>query len=634
MNTALPPVAPSVTAELVAGLPPRLGKRLDAGVGRLAGLPVVRDGDTVSIALDDATRLELHAPDGAVRSADAIRCGCLLAPACLHRAAAASAAPVAAPGADEDTGTDTDMGTDTSADSGAGNGAPAAGMPPAGAPPASAVSGAPPRPGAAGRVGRAEETDRADPAGATGPAAGEVAAPDQREAAGALYDAAAAVLEAGADGSGAVLQAGLLRASHTARLAGLPRPAASAVSAVNALRAARGADPAYRLADLVTALCETLSVSHRVPSAAGPELAALRGTARRRYAPDGSLRLYGLFCEPVFTATGYAGAVTWTADAEGRLLTVPDVAPGGVGRATGAADRAVRVGDTSLTHRELSRAGLVVSGATVSPTGRLGAGARVRAVRASGAGWDEPPLDRLWAAPVAGQIARSLDGEGHGLLFLDVTVLGTAREAAGDVLLAGCGGLTVRLAAAHDDPGLPHRDNLRRLAGAVGSRLRVIARLSPAPYPRALLLASSHPTDRARRVDMGLDRLQQADLPAPRPAGGVAVPPAADGAPLHLLRRRVHQAVSGGRRVLAFPGSDAGDGRRLRAHGLATAAELLEALRAGAADRSRDAFGRLLPADAGRFARVWLAAARYTEEIDRALCAAAWEDVPAAAPGT
>ncbi|NEA17799.1 hypothetical protein, partial [Streptomyces halstedii] len=432
----------------------------------------------------------------------------------------------------------------------------------------------------------------------------------------------------------AVLQAALLRAAHTARTAGLPRPAAAAVSVVNALRAARGADPAYRLTDLVSALRDTLAVAHRIPAATGSELTALRGTSRQAYVPDGSLRLYGLFCEPVLTATGYAGAVTWTADAEGRLYTVSDVAPGGVGRAVGAADRAVRIGDTALTHRELSRAGLAVSGATVSPTGRLGAGAKVRAVRASGADWNGPPLDRLWAVPVAEQVARALDGDGHGLLFLDIVVLGSVREAAGDVLLADCDGLPVRLAVAHDDPGLPHRDNVRHLAAARGTRLRAVARLSPAPHARALLLATGHPTDPGARVDLGLDRLQHADLPALPPPAPTAAPPGADEAPLHLLSRRVHQAASGGRRVLAFPGAGSADGGRLRGCGLATAAELLAALEAAAAERSRDPFGRLLPADTGLFARAWLAAARYTQEIDRAWCAAAWNTVRATAPRT
>lgn len=586
MSTELPAVAPGVTAELVAALSPRLRKRLDAGVAKLAARAVVRDGDTVRISVDDeGSLLELHAPGGVVTDAAAVRCGCLLAPDCLHRAAAASAAPVG-----DASGT-----VETPAEGSDGRRAPG--------------------PTAAETPGPAH-----DPAPAPAPEGEEAATPSQLTAAQALLAAAAAVLDAGTDGSGAVVQAELLRAAHTARLAGLPRAASAAVSVVTALRAARAADPAFRLADLVTALSETLYVAHRVPSATGGELTELRGSVRRPYTPDGSLRLYGLFSEPVLTASGYAGAVTWTADAAGRLCSVSDVAPGGAGRAVGAADRAVRVGDTALTHRALSRAGLAVSGATLSPTGRLGAGKGVRAVRASGVDWRAEPLDGLWAVPVAEQVGRALGG-GHDLLFLEVTLVGPVRETTGDCLLADCGGVPLRLTVAHDHPALPYRDNLRLLAAARGSRLRVIARLAPAPHARAQLLASEHPTLAGQRVDLGLDRLQLADVPAPVPAG-TASPP--EEAPLHLLRRRVAQAASGGRRVLAFPGDSAADSRRLRRHGLATAGDVLDELLAAAAERSRDVFGRLLPADTGRFARTWLAAARYTDEVERVLCTAAW----------
>ncbi|MFG2359164.1 hypothetical protein [Streptomyces sp. NPDC048521] len=579
MSPDLPPVVPSVTADLVGALSPRLRKRLDAGVAKLAACAVVRDGDTVRIAVDDTTDVVLHAPGGTVTSADAIRCGCLLAPGCLHRAAAASAAPVAGDAPVTD---------------------------PAGAEAKEST--------AAVQTGTAGQAERAD---------AEAATADQRAAARAVHGAAAAVLEAGTDGAGAVLQAELLRAAHTARLAGLPRACAAAVSVVTGVRAARSADPGYRLADFADALAGVLGLTHRLPQATGPELTELRGTVRQPYRPDGSLRLYGLFSEPVLTASGYAGAVTWTADAHGRLYTVSDVAPGGPARATGAADRTVRIGDTALTHRELSRAGLAVSGATVSPTGRLGAGAAVRAVRAPGAAWPSEPLDRLWTVPVAEQVARALDG-GQDLLFLEVTLMGTVREASGDCLLADCAGLPLRLAAAHDDPSLPYRDNLRVLAAARGSRLRVVARLVPGPLPRALLLATEHPSDPAARLDLGLDRLQQADLPTRTVPPPAAVASAGDEAPLHLLRRRVHQAVSGGRRVLALSRDGSGDGVRLRRLGLATAGDLLDDLHSAAADRARDAFGRLLASDTDRFARAWLAAAVYTSAVERALCANAW----------
>ncbi|MFF3372503.1 hypothetical protein ACFYXF_06030 [Streptomyces sp. NPDC002680] len=636
MSPHLPPVTPAVTAELVEALTPRLRKRLDAGIAKLAGRPVVVDGDTVRIAVDDDTDLVLHAPGGVVTSADAIHCGCLLAPACLHRAAAASTAPVAEsePGSDSGAGAGTDSGAGAGADAdansssdagagakaGTGTGAGAKAWTGAGA---DTKAGARAGAGAGAEAGAAQETrSSALPVPPPPSEADTTTTAEQAAAARTLYEATGAVLEAGADGAGAVLQAELLRAAHSARLTGLPRAAASAASVVTGLRAARAADPAYRLADLVAALRDVLGVAHRLPHATGAEVAALRGIVRQPYTPDGSLRLYGLFSEPILTATGYAGAVTWTADATGRLCTVSDVAPGGSGRAVGAADRAVRIGDTALTHRELSRAGLAVSGATVSPTGRLGTGAGVRAVRASGASWSAEPLDRLWAVPVGEQVTRALGG-GHGLLFLDVTLVGTVREAAGDCLLADCDGLTLHLAAAHDHPALPYRDNLRHLAAARNTRLRIIARLTPAPLPRALLLAATHPGDPDARLDLGLDRLQHADLPtsAPPPAD---TPPTVDEAPLHLLRRRVHQAASGGRRALAFPGDSAAESRRLHRLGFVTAADLLDELHAAASNRSRDAFGRLAPADVYRFTRAWLAAAHYTDEVDRALCADAW----------
>lgn len=91
----LPPVPPEVTAAVVAALSPRLRKRLDAAVEKLAARPVTSDGGICRIAVDDETFVELHAPGGTVTAEDAIRCGCLLAPACVHRAAAAALAPIA-----------------------------------------------------------------------------------------------------------------------------------------------------------------------------------------------------------------------------------------------------------------------------------------------------------------------------------------------------------------------------------------------------------------------------------------------------------------------------------------------------------------------------------------------------------
>ncbi|MDX3058938.1 hypothetical protein PV394_27995, partial [Streptomyces sp. NE06-03E] len=468
----------------------------------------------------------------------------------------------------------------------------------------------------------------------------DVASPAQRVAADAVWSAAAAVLEAGVEGAGAVAQAALLRAAHTARLQHLPRAAGAALSVVTLLRAARAGDPSYRTPDLVTALAELLGTAHRVGTASGAELAAVRGRARRPYSPDGSLRLYGLFTEPVVTDSGHGGARTWVAGPDGRLCTVGDVAPGGVGRALGVADRAVRLGESALTHRELGRAGLAVSGATVSPDGRLGAGKGVKAVTARGAAWTEPPLAALWETPPLQQAVRALratsryadpDAGGSDLLFLDVELRGAVRDPGGTCLLASCdGGIAVRLAVADDDPALAHRDNLMLLATAPGTRLRIIGRLLPALHPRLALLACSHPTGEGT-IDLGFDRLRRADLPVPDAPVHPAPPEPGDSganSPLHLLERRVEQTVPAGRAALGMLGDVSAEARRLRRAGLPTAAGLLAALCASAARRERDAFGRLLPADTDGFATHWLAAARYTSAVSESLCAAAWEPRP------
>ncbi|MFI2780800.1 hypothetical protein [Streptomyces sp. ALB3] len=589
----LPPVAPEVTATLVEDLSPRLRKRLDAAVTKFGARPAHRDGDTVTIAVDEETDLRLHAPGGVVATADAITCGCLLAPSCLHRAAAACAAPTADP-------------------------APEPSGQPAGPP-----TGGAPHPGSTSPTSPAPAPDELSPA--------------QRDAARSLWSAAAAVLEAGVDGAGAVAQAALLRAAHTARLQHLPRAAGAALSVVTLLRAARAGDPSYRTADLVTALAELLGTAHRVPSATGAELAGLRGRVRRPYSPDGSLRLYGLFTEPLVTDSGHGGVRTWVAGSDGRLYTVGDVAPGGVGRALGVADRAVRLGESALTHRELGRAGLAVSGATVSPDGRLGAGKGVKAVTARGAAWTEPPLAALWETPPCQQAIRALrstspyadpDIGGSDLLFLDVELCGTVREPGGSCLLARCDGdLPVRLTVADDDPALAHRDNLMLLATAPGTRLRIIGRLIPALHPRLALLACSHPTGEGT-IDLGYDRLARADIPLPPALVHPAPPePGSTGthSPLHLLERRVEQTVPAGRAALGMLGDVSSEARRLRRSGLPTAAALLTALCASAARRERDPFGRLLPADTDGFATHWLTAARYTSAVSESLCAAAWK---------
>ncbi|MFJ7905870.1 hypothetical protein [Kitasatospora sp. NPDC096204] len=663
-----PGVRPEVVAEVVAGLSARLQKRLDGAAAKLAERPVVREGDEWRVEVDEETVLVLHAPGGVVTGEADVRCGCLLAPACVHRAAAVTLCPLAEP-------------------------EPAVGPGPA------SGSASEPEPGGgtataatetAATETAAESVDRSSPTPLTAV---------EFEAVRHLHQAAAAVLAAGVSGAGAVSQAELLRAAHRARLAGLHRAAAAAVTVVTRVRAARSGAPDHRLVDLVAGLRELLGLTTALAAGAAP-VVELRGTARQAYREEGGLRLYGLFAEPVLTAT-HAGAVSWAVDANGRLSTIAEVMPhddaaAAAPQAVGAGNRTVRLGDAALSHREFSRAGLAVQGATRSTGGRLGAGASVRAVRATGTAWTAEPATRLWSEPAPAQVARALAAQelpyesrpaGSDLLFLDVTLLGTAPTGPGGTpqLLARCtagapasgpaggplGGPVVVLRPAHEHPDLPFRANLALLATTPGLRLRVIGRLERADRPELRLLAIgtppddpgplSRPVERAGRVNLGLERLQTADLAAPATASAAQADPAAApaaepadastaetaqptaqptapapgsvpyGPPVHVLGRRVEQTVTTGRHALASgEASAAADRALLRAAGLVTAAELLDGLRAAAAHRQRDVFGRIVTDDHETFATAWLTAASYTEELATALCAAAWSEEGAA----
>ncbi|MFF2073990.1 hypothetical protein ACFVXG_04455 [Kitasatospora sp. NPDC058162] len=645
-----PGVRPEVVAEVVSALSARLQKRLDGAAAKLADRPLSRDGDEWRVQVDEEAVLVLHAPGGVVTGPANVRCGCLLAPACVHRAAAVTLCPLAEAG-------------DPEADDPVAVGIPATATPEA---PATATATTKPAP---------------EPAPAT-------LTPAERAAARQLHRAACALLAAGVSGAGAVAQAELLRSGHGARVAGLYRPAAAAVAVVTRIRAARSGAPDHRLADLVAGLRELLglttvltSAPAGAPAGTPTPLAALRGTARQAYAEEGGLRLYGLFAEPVLTST-HAGVVSWAVDAGGRLSTVAEVTPHGDAAtaaplAVGAGNRTVRLGDAALTHREFSRAGLAVQGATRSTGGRLGAGASVRAVRATGAAWTAEPVARLWAESPAAQVARALAAQelpyesrpaGSDLLFLDVVLLGTAPTGPGGALqllarTAGSSGSVIALCPGHEHPDLAFRANLALLATVPGLRLRLIGRLERADRPELRVLAVGTPpgapdrdtpdgdttgglalpADRADRVNLGLERLQTADLPADLPADPPADPstgrpkepsagPSAElptappvGPPVHVLGRRVEQAVTTGRSALApSAAAAAADRGLLRAAGLVTAAELLDGLRAAAADQPRDVFGRIVTDDHEAFATAWLAAADYTEALATALCSAAW----------
>ncbi|MET7530392.1 hypothetical protein [Streptomyces goshikiensis] len=630
-SVLLPAVAPEVLAEAVENLSGRLRKKLDAAIeGCAAGAVRAADGSVGVRFGEDAVVTLRPGPSGVVTEADQAVCGCLLAPRCLHRAAVLGASPIAdpeepappAPGPDPVTGPGVTDGPGAAARAVAG---PAAG------------------PGAAAEAGPGAGTGAGATAapGAEGAAEGGALTAAQLRAAAGLWGAAAEALAAGVTAGGAVVQAELLRAAHTARIAGLPRAEAAALRVVRGLRAARDRSAAQRLAELTGAFRELLYTAGMLASGAAG--AGLTGAVRRSYEAGGSLRVYGLCREPVLSATGYGGVATHLLGVDGAHYSVSDVRPGGLARARGAGAASVALGGAVLDHAGLARGGLRVVGATVSPEGRLGAGRGVRATAVGGVAWGEGPTAALFSRPAAEAVAAMpAEGAEPGLLGCDVRVVG----ASGDHVLVReltPGSPLLRLAPAHPHPELPHAANLRRIAGCPGLVLRVLGRpdLDRAATLRPLAVGpvpgAEHslrlPPEWLGRADLGYDRLQGAHFPGDAeglvpevsaPAAGTD--PLAD-SPLWRVRRLLEAGVAGGRRAVAEAARGAEPAAlaaALRRAGFGSAAELAAALTAEADRRPRDAFGRLAEASAERYAWAWLAAAAHLAAAERSLVAASW----------
>ncbi|MFE6844905.1 hypothetical protein [Streptomyces sp. NPDC057686] len=615
----LPPVAPEVLAEAVENLTARLRKKLDAAIEGCAAGAVRADDGSVTVRFGEDALVTLRpGPAGTVASADQVVCTCLLAPRCLHRAAVLGAAPLAdaahLPPPQSDPEPDPGSGSQPGA-------APAAGP---------GAAEAFPRPAAVA------------PPNAPEPAPAALTAA-QLGAAAALWQAAAEALAAGATAGGAVVQAELLRAAHTARLAGLPRAEAAALRVVRGLRAARERSGAHRLGDLTGAFRELLHTAGLLASGtAGP---ALTGTVRRAYQPGGSLRVYGLCREPVLSATGYGGVVTHLLAPDGARYSVSDVRPGGLARARGAGSASVALGGAALDHAGLARGGLRIAGATVSADGRLGAGRGVQATPLRGIPWTEEPAAALFARPAAEAVAARLadrdtgpDEAAPALLGCEVTVVGAAGE---DLLVreVRADAPLLRLRAAHPHPELPHTANLRRIAAHPGLVLRVLGRpdldraatlrpLAVGPVPGAEYTLRL-PEEWLGRADLGYDLLQGSHFPP----GSAAAPAAAEGpdlladSPLWRVRRLLETGVAGGRRAVAETARTAEPLTSygpLRRAGFTAAAELATALAAEADRRPRDSFGRMTDPSPDAYAWAWLAASTHLAAAERSLVAASW----------
>ncbi|MGW5577673.1 hypothetical protein [Micromonospora chokoriensis] len=568
----LPAVAPDVVADAVAALPARLRSKLDQALEKQSTWAITTSDSGATVTIDDQVTVTLTTP---LDTAERATCTCLLAPRCLHRAAVLSAAP---------------------------------------------VLGAQPH--------HATETGSDGPTVEVVAPAAPAATADEKAAATQTRDVVAQILEHGVAGAGAVTQADLLRAIHQARAIGLPRLATAATRVVELLRAARQSVPAFRLADLTEALRDVLTVAHLLVSGLGDQQAA-RGVNRRGYSPIGDLRLYGLCTEPLRTTTGHVGAISYLTDGESTIWSLAQARPGDGDTTRNTAQASVNLGDVTISHRELDRAGIIVVNAHASVDRRLSHGRTVQAVRTTGRTWHEEPADALWRQPIPEQAARWLNAfdaapherpAGHDLAFLDGVL---AADQRGLLLRTTQLPGAVRVLAPHDDPALPYVANLRLLAAhATAMPVRMIGRFHGPRQVHGIAMAAPWLPDRfGGHVDLGVDQLQRADLPD----AGTTEPYDNDQPqpPLHLLTHHLQRVVAAGRAALV-PDVDR-DARALTEAQLPTAASVLRELRRAGHRRDRDAFGRLNQQDSSALAVAWLIAAAYQHAAATAVAARSWQ---------
>ncbi|HRH01043.1 MAG TPA: hypothetical protein PLR99_32590, partial [Polyangiaceae bacterium] len=340
-----PRLAPEVLADLVRAVPARVAKRLDASP-LAAEAWVWTAAETVTIAAGDET---VSLTGDVIRTLADVSCTCLLQPRCFHLLAVLSVLPVEAPSA-----------------SGEARGE---------APPAAVDEGAP---AALSREARAS--------------------------AALAFDVGARLLSAGLSRASTLRMGELLRVVHACRRDALPRLESAALAVYESARDLRERDPDFRLEEAAARLAELLLVSSRLVE--GDVSREWRGIGRRTYAERRSLRLAGLGSEPVLSK-GYAGVVTYFTDGE-SVFSAQELMPGDDDRAVHAYDAQLRFGETSLSHREAARGGLLFASAQVSAEGRLGAGKSVVCVATT---HDARLVARLFDAPLASQLARADRGE-------------------------------------------------------------------------------------------------------------------------------------------------------------------------------------------------------------------------------
>lgn len=542
----LPPVAPDVLAEALDGMAARLRRRADALVADRGSWTVHPVDDGLAVDLGEVVTL-LVAPSDTITDPQQVRCGCLLAPRCAHRAAVLTAAPV---------------GQD-----------------------------------------RAVEDSPAAPAPSTAEPSERHLDDEQRRLLDVVGVHLSLLLTGGVHRADAEILGALGADLQLLRVHRLVVAGRALTAVLHGVDVVRGEDDTRQArTDLVRAL-GTLALnvhSLRRADADGGVDEDLLGQERQRYHPVGGLTLDPACVEPVLTGSGFAGVVVTFLDSRERVWTLHRVAPSdlaGIGQRYAAG---VDWGGLSCDVATLSRSKVVVAGATASATGRLGGG---RGVRASLAGSHTPSWERLCTADGRWQVLEGeIAGGGPTGLVLDTPTgradLGHAaaagRDSGGLALLARARGARVQVLVRSEGTGQVLL-GVRPLDDLVATPEELGGHLWPG-------------LDLVRRDWFGeLHRDERHDeLPASEIAAWQAPPSSVREV---LARWLTRSALDGAGAVRGGGASLERDARALRAAGAPFAADLLDRL--VEASHAGEVTGGRWSLDGGAFVRAWLALDRY-----------------------
>lgn len=474
-------ISPSLLAALFESAPGRIRRRLDKQPNVANDWRWEANEQGVQISAGEQT-VTLKTNDGIVESIEQIECTCLLAPKCFHIIACVNVLDaIESPALDTDASPVVDQ-------------------------------------------SHSDESTSSPISSNTGT---EVTS-EMRVASRQIRNAASNLIQVGARGAGALIQAQLLRAAQQCRAAGLPALGNAALRVAESVRLVRRqsnqTDVSSLRQDLTFVLAVTESIARQTPVEPW-----MIGTSRREFHATDVKQLCGWFAEPILTRSGFAGVCVHLLAPNGTAYQISDVRPGPHDWVFQAYRGGIELGTTHITGSQLSRRQLTVQNLTASSEGRLGKGKTTR--------WAErtlpndPPsaLSTRLNEPFTHQLERVFEEGGlpeqarrgaWDLVTFQARILG----AQGPALIAEETETSsvIHLRIANDHPELCFRHNLQLLARCPGVSLQVVGRLRADVSGDVDLLAIrgstqsddeipqlALPEDWCNLCNLGLDRLER-----------------------------------------------------------------------------------------------------------------------------